>query len=144
MRVAELDLYNCPTGLRSELFNRTRTCIRNEVAPGCTPVLYSSFNVPYSKVCGQIRGYGVGTIDGLYNNGGGLRGNSVNNNYLDGIRISSNGNHVWSHVAGDCICDGPKNDFIGNDWTCDGTNCGSGNFCPNLLWNTSACGMLQM
>ena len=139
MRVAELDLYNCPTGLRSELFNGIRTCIRNEVASGCTPILYSSFNVPYSKVCGQIRGYGVGTIDGLRQSN---VGNSVNDNYLDGISISSNGNHVWSFVAGDCRCDGPKYDFIGNDWTCDGTNCGYDNICPNLLWNTSACGMV--
>ena len=141
MRVAQLDLDHCPTGLRSELFDGIRTCIRNEVESGCTPILYSSFNVPYSKVCGQIRGYGVGTIDGLYRFNQ-IRGNSVNDNYLDGISISSNGNHVWSFVAGDCRCNRHKHAFIGNDWTCAGTNCGLGSFCPNLLWNTSTCGMM--
>ena len=139
MRVAELDLYNCPTGLRSKLFNGMRTCIRNEVTSGCTPILYRSFNIPYSIVCGQIRGYGVGSIDGLHRSNDGT---SVNDNYLDGISISSNGNHVWSFVAGDCICNATKYDFIGNDWTCAGTNCGIGNFCPSLLWNTSTCGMV--
>ena len=141
MRVAELDLYNCPTGLKSKLFNGIRTCIRNEVASGCTPILYSSFNILYSKICGQIRGYGVGTIDGLYQSNK-IHGNSVNDNYLDGISISSNGTHVWSFVAGDCRCDGHKQAFIGNDWTCAGPGCGHGNFCPNLLWNTSTCGMV--
>ena len=141
MRVAELDLYNCPTGLKSKLFNGIRTCIRNEVASGCTPILYSSFNILYSKICGQIRGYGVGTIDGLYDING-IHGNSVNVNYLDGISISSNGNHIWSFVAGHCRCDGHKQAFIGNDWTCAGTGCGHGNFCPSLLWNTSTCGMV--
>ena len=141
MRVAELDLYDCPTGLRSELFNGIRTCIRNEVASGCTPILYSSFNIPYSKVCGQIRGYGVGTIDGLYQSSQ-IHGNSVNDNYLDGVSISSNGSHVWSFVAGDCRCDGHKQAFIGNDWTCAGTGCGHGNICPSLLWNTSTYGMV--
>ena len=141
MRVTDLDLYNCPTGLKSKLFNGIRTCIQNEVASGCTPILYSSFNIPYSKICGQIRGYGVGTIDGLYKSNQ-IHGNSVNDNYLDGISISSNGNHVWSFVAGDCRCDGHKHAFIGNDWTCAGTGCGRGNICPSLLWNTSTCGMV--
>ena len=139
MRVAELDLYNCPAGLRLELFNGIRTCIRNEVASGCTPILYRSINIPYSKICGQIRGYGVGSIDGLHPYNGGT---SVNDNYLDGISISINGSHVWSFVAGDCICNATKYDFIGNDWACAGTNCGIGNFCPSLLWNTITCGMM--
>ena len=121
------------------MFNGIRTCIRNEVTSGCTPILYSSFNILYSIVCGQIRGYGVGTIDGLYNLNQ-LHGNSVNDNYLDGISISSNGKHVWSFVAGDNRCNSHKQGFIGNDWTCAGTGCAVGDFCPNLLWNTSTCG----
>ena len=123
--MAELDLYNCPTGLRSELFNGIRTCIRNEVAPGCTPgctpVLYSSFNIPHSKICGQIRGY---EVEGLYDMNG-LRGNSVNDNYLDGTTCNNT----------------PQ--FLGNDWTCAVTGCVHGNICPSRLWNTSTCGMVS-
>ena len=49
MRVAELDVNNCPTGLIPRSFNGRKTCIRSENAPGCTPVLYGLLNIPYSS-----------------------------------------------------------------------------------------------
>ena len=138
MRVAELDLDHCPTGLKSQAFNGIKTCIRSEAASGCTSVLFSSFNIPYSKVCGQIRGYAVGTVDGMYGNRH-QRG-STTDNYLDGVSITSNTTHIWSFVAAGCVCSYTPSPFISSDWTCDGTGCSAGVFCNQLLWNTSLCG----
>ena len=138
MRVAELDLDHCFTGLRSQSFDGIRTCVVSEDGAGCTSVLFSSFNIQYTSICGTIRGYGVGTVDGLYYRRT-LRG-SLTDNYLDGISVSSDGNHIWSFVAGNCACN-YKPSFIGNDWTCDGTGCREGYFCNKLLWNTSTCGV---
>ena len=60
--------------------------ILSENAPGCTSVLYDSFNIPYSKVCGQIQGYGFGSINGLYR-AGEFQSEYVNASYVDGINI---------------------------------------------------------
>ena len=141
MRVAELDVNNCPTGLIPRSFNGRKTCIRSENAPGCTPVLYNLFNIPFSKVCGQIRGYGFGSIDGLYNKDGEFQSEYVNASYVDGISITSNGSHIWTFSAGQCDSCDNKPDFIGNDWTCEGSGCPiSGIFCTNILWDTNNCG----
>ena len=137
MRVAELDLDHCFTGLRSQSFDGVRTCVVSEDGAGCTSVLFSSFNIQYTSICGKIRGYGVGTVDGLYDRRT-LKG-PIGDTYLDGVGISSDGNHIWSFVAGGCDCN-YKPSFIGNDWTCDGTSCSEGNFCNKLLWNSSICG----
>ena len=138
MRVAELDLDHCPTGLKSRYFEGIRTCVVNEDAPGCTSVFFSSFSIFYSKVCGQVSGYGVGTIDGIFFNRH-QRGSSITDNYLDGISITSSTSHVWSFVAGDCECSYTL-PFFNNDWTCDGNGCAIGDFCNELLWNSSLCG----
>ena len=140
MRVAQLDVDNCPTGLISESFNGIKTCIRSEETPGCTSVPYNPFNIQYSKVCGKIRGYGVGTVDGLFG-GGSLQGNSITEDYLDGISIASSENHIWSFVAGQCECNS-RPSFIGDDWTCDDNSpkCSEGVLCGSVLWNTNECG----
>ena len=69
-------------------------------------------------------------MDGFNNaNGNTIRSNNVilNTNYLDGVSVNSNNEHVWSFAAG-CLCDEDKpNDdnnnpnkpiFLGNDYTC--------------------------
>ena len=66
MRVAQLDINNCPPGMRKKNFYGTQTCVVSEDARGCTSVLYHSFGIPYSKVCGKVRGYTIGTLDGLH------------------------------------------------------------------------------
>ncbi len=57
MRVADLDLYNCPPGLRSQTVQGNKTCIKSEFRGGCTPLPYSTFGISYSKVCGEITGF---------------------------------------------------------------------------------------
>ena len=142
MRVAELDLDSCPTGLISQSFNGTRTCIRSEETPNCTSILYSSLNIQYSKICGRIRGYGVGSVDGFFGRTA-QHSMVVTDNYLDGISIAINTDHVWSFVAGRCdSCVIKKPSFIDSDFTCDDNNpiCSGEMLCGSILWNTNKCG----
>ena len=101
MRIAQLDPQHCPTGFTNTSFNGTQTCIPQNQSSGCTSVSFNTSGISYSKVCGRIRGYGIGTVDGFYESGL-IRGSSVENNYLDGVSITSSGTHVWSFVAGIC------------------------------------------
>ena len=138
MRVAALDLNQCPPGLKAKRFGSVTTCVVTKSKGGCTSIYYPVFNMQYSKVCGQIRGYQVGSLDGFK---GSSRSKDIGGNYLDGISVTSNRQHIWSFAAGRCTCtEGRKPSFINNDWTCDkGTSC-TGTFCMPLLWSSQRCG----
>ncbi len=138
MRLAELDVASCPAGLKSKIFEGIRTCVVNEDDPGCTSVSFGSYGISFSKICGQIRGYGIGTVDGIHNMRPG--GYSINDNYLDGVSLSTGDFHVWSFAAGNCWCSQVLPHFITGDWTCDGQRCPGNNFCGNYLWNNTRCG----
>lgn len=99
--------------------------------------LSSTIHIQYSKVCGQIRGYAFGTLNGF--NSPTLQDFNITDIYLDGISITSDDNHIWSSVA---MCDdcGPVPSFIGKDWTCDGPGCNERMFCDTLLWDENKCG----
>ena len=90
MRIAQLDPQHCPTGFTNTSFNGTQTCIPQNQSSGCTSVSFNTSGISYSKVCGRIRGYGIGTVDGFYESGL-IRGSSFENNYLDGVSITSSG-----------------------------------------------------
>ncbi len=136
MRVAKLDVNSCPQTLMPKTYRKMfHTCIAKEDAGGCTSIFYHNFNIPYSQVCGQVRGYQVGMPDGL-------RGERVtmdiNSNYLDGISITVNRRHVWSFIAGNCVgLNTTLPTTLMNNWTCEETNtCPPGVLCTPLLWNT--------
>ena len=138
MRVAKLDVDYCPPGLKSMKLGSVTACVATNSSQGCTSVRYPVFNMQYSKVCGQIRGYQVGSLDGFK---GSSRSTDIGGNYLDGISVTSNRQHIWSFAAGWCNCDGRKPSFINNDWTCDKVmSCTSGTFCMPLLWRSQHCG----
>ena len=52
MRVAELDVNNCPPGLRHEITISVNTCVVIEDNPGCTEITYPVFNTQYTQVTG--------------------------------------------------------------------------------------------
>ena len=145
MRVAKLDLNHCPHGLKSMSFNNNeiQTCVVNNDEAGCTSLDFSTFDIHYTKVCGQIRAYQIGTPDGFH---GDQRTNiqtaNIADNYLDGISITSNQQHIWSFAAGRCNCSGRnKPNFITGDWGCDKIlSCQTGMFCEPLLWLSQTCG----
>jgi len=137
MRVAKLDVDSCPPTLMPKSYRSGafQTCVSIEDAGGCTSIFYHTFDVPYSQVCGQVRGYQVGTPDGL-------RGERVvldiDSNYLDGISITVNRRHVWSFFAGNCVGANTTLSTLANNWTCDKTNiCPAGILCGHFFGTTS-------
>ena len=142
MRIAQLDPQHCPTGFTNTYFNNgTQTCIPQNQSSGCTSVSFNTSGIPYSKVCGRIRGYGIGTVDGFYENGR-IRGSNVEDTYLDGVSITSSGTHVWSFVAGDCsqaCLLEQRLGFVGDDFSCESSGCSSDNTCVSSLWDQDDC-----
>lgn len=120
MRVAELDVHHGPQGLKPQDINGTRTCVVDKEEGGCTLILFHSITIPYIEVCGQARGYRVGTVNGFYRNRM-VHGFSISDNYLDGMSLAINGTHFWSSFfAGNCDCMSDAPSFVNTDWTCEG------------------------
>ena len=143
MRVAELDVNNCPPGLRHEITSSVNTCVVIEDNPACTEITYPVFNTQYTQITGQIRGYNIRTLDGFDSwNSNILRPTyftDLRNNYLDGISISTIDQHIWSFAAGcNCLNTNNKPTIIGQDYTCDGVTGFSNDL--EIVWATQQCG----
>ena len=139
MRVAMLDVQNCPFKMQQKIFNdNITTCVVRENDRGCTSIFYSSLDIPYSRICGQIRAYKIGTLDGF-------RLQPVNRDYLDGVSItlstSTSKTHVWSFAASTLSCTDNKPGFISNDFACDmSPYCPFEILCGPLLWKSQQYG----
>ena len=148
MRVAELDVNNCPPGMRTETVNTSTTCKVSEDGAGCTEIYYPVYNISYTQVTGRIRAYQLNTLDGFASLDESIRNhqsistNALDSNYLDGVSITTNSYHVWSH-AGGCSCndDLQKPNFIGDNYICNGTHHKSVT-APHeeLIWENQHCG----
>ena len=57
MRVAELDVNNCPPRIKPETTNSVDTCVVTPDNAGCTEILYPAYIIKYTNITGQIRGY---------------------------------------------------------------------------------------
>ena len=154
MRVVELDMTNsshqCPSGLmeRNDSLN-IRTCVRNEVSPGCSLVELSTANIQYSTVCGRIKAYQVGRPNQF-------RGRRPDSNYVDGVSLThgSPRQHIWTFAAArdedqTCNCSGTEGDvppaFVGQDYFCEAgsvheVNATEGILLPeDPLWDGAGC-----
>ena len=141
MRVGHLDPAHCPPGFRTQYYgaNMVQTCVA--ISDGCASINYSTHNISYSKICGQIRGYQIGTPDGFHHSQTFHAPLSLADNYLDGVSISSNRSHIWSLGAG-CSCNSYRPEFVGNDWTCNMNTrgCNRDSLCSPPLWSMQRCG----
>ena len=142
-RVAEVDVNNCPCGLRHVITNNSvHTCVVKEDNASCTEINYPVYNLSYTQITGQIIGYQVGTSDGFVSVDVPRPTNftDLNSNYLDGVSISTNGQHVWSFATG-CNCHLTQNKptIIGEDYTCDGVQAAENDY-YELLWASQQCG----
>ena len=98
MRVAELDMTNsshqCPSGLRERNDSNIRTCVRNVAAAGCSAVEYTPLasDIQYSKVCGRVIGYQVGSTGAF-----GQSTNNISTAYVDGVSFTHGypREHIW-------------------------------------------------
>jgi len=121
IRVVNLNISKCPAGLKTFLHRGISTCIVESDAPGCTELSYPTLGMPYSKICGRITTYPIGTLDGFVRRN--VKANTLYDNYVDGIKLISNKQHVWTFAAGKCKCSSSDKKiprFIRSQkyWTC--------------------------
>ena len=125
--------YNCPTGLNLTSYSK-RTCGRSHtIEIGCSSTTFSVGGLPYSRVCGRIRGYQFGATDAFR-----WSNRSIDSYYVDGVSLTHGGTgsrqHIWTLAAGlsevttripssGCPCDtalySDVPSFIGNDYFCE-------------------------
>ena len=140
-RVANLDVDNCPAGFKSKQFGSISTCVTVKDKANCSPIIYSTLGIRHSRVCGKVRAYADGTPDSHSKS----HSNNMNQNYLDGISITSNSEHVWSFFLGWCdSCNNHYNlNFLSTDWACSrAKSCQfrNGKFCNIELFSSQQCG----
>ncbi len=167
MKVADIDMTNsthqCPVGFK--LITRTtppyRTCGRPDRLRGCISTTFGANGVRYSRVCGRILGYQIGSPDAFSQHTRGIEGY-----YIDGISLThgqSPRKHIWSfagavnegsiHYSSVCPCSnsgvgyrGTVPSFVGNDYFCDSAIRGGGSFSngrfypSDPLWDGQGCG----
>ena len=59
MRIAKLDVENCPQGFNTTIYDSVNTCIRSDSSAGCTEINYSTHNVRYSNISGAVRALSI-------------------------------------------------------------------------------------
>ena len=109
--------YNCPTGLNLTSYSK-RTCGRSHTTQGgCSSTTFSVGGLPYSRVCGRIRGYQFGGPDAFYRHTEG-----IDSYYVDGVSLTHGGagsrQHIWTFAAG--LSEHLMNAlFVSNQCPCD-------------------------
>ena len=163
MRVVDLDMTDnttqCPGNLELST-NPLRTCrVRDPSAGICSSDMFTVDGVQYSKVCGRIKAYMVGSPDAFDNTP------NIDYNYVDGVSLT-HGNpprqHVWTfagalneddiQVAQKCACSNtaisnfvpPTPPFVGDDYFCDTAVASGFNneafYDTDPLWDGAGCG----
>ena len=152
MRIAYLNMSDpsaqCPDGWR-ERQSPIRTCRRqfNTGNTSINSVNYTSYGIPYSRVCGRIIAYQFGTSEGF---GGYTPQRTIDDAYVDGISITFGHprNHIWTFAAAysdnHCPCTGSGRNatpFVNQDYFCEvGIRNNAINFLDgNPLWDGQGC-----
>ena len=126
--------HQCPSGLRQHTDSTIRTCVKNTDSSGCSSVQCFTANIHYSRVCGKVIAYQVGSTNAFR-----FRTNSlISSAYVDGVSLTHEDprEHIWtfaaalaeSHPTGGetsaCLCTRDNGaphppDFVGMDYFCD-------------------------
>ena len=138
----------CPDSWR-EVQSPIRTC-RRQFNTQISSVNYTSYEIPYSRVCGRIIAYQLGTLEGFlgytFQNQ-----QTLDDAYVDGISITFGHprNHIWTFAATrngqdycPCIISGnAAPSFISGDHFCEvGVEDAGNNFnTNNPLWDGQGC-----
>ena len=138
MRVAELNMTDtsqqCPNGLVERDSSGTRRCEIDDFSSGCFPTMYSTLNVSYTKVCGRITAYQVGSTNSFrrfYEN----FQTTIDSVYVDGVSLThgSPRQHIWTFAvalerisegglaSSACPCQNVLSPplYVGEDYFCD-------------------------
>ena len=126
-------------------------------AGGCYSAIFTTYNVTFNKICGQVKGYQKGATDGFWSTMHNTK--SINYHYVTGLSITL-GNprkHVWTYASGSsddynsashtCPCaaiPGPDpSAFVGNHYYCESGNTGIHDFnnyyTSDMLWDGYGC-----
>ena len=95
----QLDMTNsshqCPSGFTEHNDSNIRTCRRTDTSAGCWSLM---MDVPYSRVCGRVRAYQVGSTNAFrFRETAG-----IDNTYVDGVSLTHGrpSQHIWTFAAG--------------------------------------------
>ena len=165
MRVANLNMVDetqhCPDGWR-ELANPKRSC-RRAVGSYVNSVVFNTYGISYSQVCGSIIGYQFGTPEGFAAYNSNPNGFSLERNYVDGVSVTygiqGERRHIWTFVGARaetnqgiavCPCTNTANNadihippWVQSDYFCEtGTTTAQESvFYPlDPLWDGKGCG----
>ena len=124
----------CPTGWREYKNGSVRACGRPiSSLLNCANISYTTGH-QYSKVCGRVIGYQIGTPHGVFIT------REIDENYVDGVSITYGKNprqHIWTNIAGltenstltrrrNCHCSDflgrQPPPFVGNNYYCESAN----------------------
>ena len=86
----------CPSGLQLFADGTVSSCgIQNETSPSCQSLPLFSSPVPYTQVCGRMRGYQKGSTDAFWDR----LSSSIDGPYVDGVSITrgSPRQHIWTY-----------------------------------------------
>ena len=161
MRVANINMTDpssqCPASFRVETANNKRFCIRDTSSVGCGSMLFESFELSYSQVCGYVRGYSQDSTGAFAKPDGVVRNVSLSGNYVDGVSITygTPPTHLWTYAAGsfsetntiyNCPCNTPPGiqapSLISNDFynEAGAGSSHSGWHTSDPLWDGMQCG----
>ena len=152
MRIAYLNMSDpsaqCPDGWREVQSSPIRTC-RRQMDTNINSVNYTSYGIPYSRVCGRIIAYQFGTPNGFGAFNRGLQ--TLDVAYVDGISVTYGHprNHIWTFAAttesrGTCPCITDRTaapSFVNGAHFCEvGINNDGSTFLDgNPLWDGQGC-----
>ena len=136
-------------------------CHSENDATGCYSAIFTTYNITFNKICGQVKGYQKGFSEAFWSNKY-VATKSISSYYVDGMSITL-GNplkHVWSYAVGysddgdnptaNCPCaatpgpDPPA--FVGNNYYCESGTTGTRNndnkndyHISDMLWDGFGC-----
>ena len=144
-RVGSINITENDTLCPGNLLKRedSNTCEVAFSLPNCSSVNFSVNSIRYSKVCGKIKAFPIGSLEAFH----GIF-HSIDHSYVDGISLTHGHprQHIWTLAAGNnisCPCTNncqansttPSPSFVGKDYFCD-----TGSEDPsNPLWNGGSC-----
>lgn len=147
-RIAYLNIHEpgvqCPAGFTQR--GNPPSCVRPELAGGCTAVKYTTDAMPYTHICGRINAIHYNTPDGFTKQSD-IRPNNptIDDNYVDGVSLTSNGNggkrtHIWTFAASSCSLSKTNvPSFVGDHYSFDGGIPGTGPVYEGILWDEHQC-----
>ena len=125
----------CPEGLDQQIVPGVFTSdICHNSIPGCASAFFPSYDISYQEVCGQLRGYQIGSPEAFARSIL-VTSLTIDDQYLDGVSIthgSSPRTHIWSYAVGattghtnqfGCPCNMGSTvsppPFVGDDYYCE-------------------------